>query len=78
VIELWTTSTCPYCIRAKELLRARGLAFTEHLMDGQPIELARAKQRFGHPTVPIVVIDGQLVGGASELIELDRRGGLAR
>jgi glutaredoxin 3 len=66
-IELWTTSTCPYCVRAKELLRARGLAFEEHLMDADPIGLAKAKQKWGHPTVPIVVIDGQLVGGSTEL-----------
>ena len=66
-IVLYTTSWCPFCHRAKALLEAEGLAYTEHVMDDRPRELDEAKRTYGHPTVPIVLFDGELVGGATEL-----------
>jgi glutaredoxin 3 len=76
-IEIYTWTTCPFCVRAKALLSARGLAFEEHVMDGDFEGLAEVKRRLGHPTVPIVLIDGELVGGYRELAALDARGALA-
>ena len=76
--ELWTWSTCPFCIRAVRLLRERGVDFEEHVMDGRDAELAEVKRRYGHPTVPIVVLDGAFVGGYSELAALDRAGKLTK
>jgi glutaredoxin 3 len=75
-IELYTTAWCPFCQRAKALLERRGLTYVEHRMDGREAELAEAKRRYGHPTVPIVVIDGQLLGGCDSLEAFERRGGL--
>lgn len=66
-IELYTWTTCPFCVRAKALLDQKGLPYTEHVMDGKNAELDEAKRRHGHSTVPIVLIDGQLVGGFTEL-----------
>lgn len=75
-IDLYTTSTCPFCIQAKALLDHKGLDYTEHVMDGKRSELDAKKREFGHHTVPIVVIDGICIGGATELSALDRAGGL--
>lgn len=66
-IELYTWTTCPFCVRAKAFLAEKGLEYTEHVMDSKPTELAEAKKKYGHPTVPIVVIDDLLVGGYTEL-----------
>ncbi|MEZ5977251.1 MAG: glutaredoxin domain-containing protein [Planctomycetota bacterium] len=75
-IEMYTSSWCPFCVRAKALLDGKGLPYTEHVMDSDPAGLAEAKRRWGHPTVPIVIVDGELVGGCNELMALDRAGGL--
>jgi glutaredoxin 3 len=75
-ITLITTSTCPHCTRAKALLDGKGLAYEEQVMDGNQEQLLVAKQKWGHPSVPIVIIDGQLIGGASELVQYDAAGKL--
>lgn len=74
--ELYTWSSCPFCIRAKQLLEGRGIPYTEHVMDERPIDLARIKRQYGHPTVPIILLDGQFVGGCDDLERLDRAGRL--
>lgn len=74
--ELYTWSSCPFCIRAKELLEQRGVPYEEHVMDGRDAELAEVKRRHGHGSVPIVLLDGEFVGGYSELATLDRDGRL--
>jgi glutaredoxin 3 len=75
-ITLYTSSTCPFCIRAKALLDSKGLAYTEHIMDTRQDELAKVKAEYGHGTVPLILIDGKLIGGASELGALDTAGKL--
>ncbi len=75
-ITLYTLSTCPFCVRAQQLLDSKGLEYTNHVMDGKDAEPAAAKQEHGHPTVPIVLVDGKLIGGASELAAFDAQGGL--
>lgn len=74
--ELYTTATCPFCIRAKEILARHGIEYVEHKMDGKPDELRAAKERFGHPTVPIILLDGEFIGGCSELERIERGGRL--
>lgn len=74
--ELYTTTTCPYCYRAKALLDAKGIPYVEHVMNGRFDELREVKLRYGHPTVPIVLLDGELVGGSDDLERLARAGGL--
>ncbi len=76
-ITLYTKSTCPHCVRAKALLDELGKPYTDHAMDADPAGLDAAKAEWGHPTVPIVIIDGKLVGGGSELADLVAAGGLA-
>ena len=76
-IVLYTTAWCGYCIRAKALLDGLGLAYDNVSLDDDP----RFRQRvydLGHQwTVPLVVIDGQPIGGYDELSALDRSGALA-
>jgi glutaredoxin 3 len=75
-ITLYTLSSCPFCVRAKQLLDSKGLKYTLHEMDTKPAELAAAKKKYGHSTVPIVLIDDKLIGGNSELVAFAAKGGL--
>ena len=74
--ELWTTRWCPFCVRALQILERRGIEYVEHAMDGKRDELLEVKRRFGHPTVPIILLDGEFIGGCDELEELDHAGRL--
>ena len=76
-ITLFTKSTCPHCVRAKNILEGKGLPYEEHVMDDAPRELDEAKAKWNHYTVPIVIIDGVLIGGGSELAAYDQAGKLA-
>jgi glutaredoxin 3 len=76
-ILLYTTEWCGFCIRAKMLLDARGLAYEEISLDDDPAFRQRVWDLGGQWTVPLVVIDGEPVGGYQELAALDRSGRLA-
>lgn len=73
---LYTWTTCPFCVRAKEILEDEGIPYEEHVMDGKRAELSEVKRRYDHDTVPIILLDGEFIGGCSELEALRRRGGL--
>lgn len=74
--ELYTTSSCPFCVAAVQLLESKGIETVNHVMDGKPLELREAKQRYGHGTVPIVLIDGVLIGGNDDLLAMNAAGKL--
>jgi glutaredoxin 3 len=76
-IRLYTTEWCGYCIRAKALLDARGLAYDEVALDNDPGFRQRVYDLGRQWTVPLVTIDGEPVGGYHELAALDRSGFLA-
>lgn len=73
---LYTWSTCGHCRRAKELLAAHGVPFTERVLDGDRTTAARLARTFGRPTMPYVLLDGEPLGGLAELEELAARGDL--
>lgn len=76
-IEIYATQTCPYCHRAKALLRDKGVAFDEIDVGAQPERRAEMMQRAGgRRTVPQIFIDGQHVGGSDDLRALDDAGKL--
>jgi glutaredoxin 3 len=75
-IEMYTTAWCGFCVRAKVLLESRGLEFEEISLDGDPAFRAKLLERTGRWTVPQILIDGQPIGGYSELWQLDHDGGL--
>ncbi len=75
-IVVYTKESCPYCVRAKQLLNAKGLKFEEINLEGKEQELADLKARTGWKTVPQIFIDDKLIGGFSELAALDSTGKL--
>ncbi len=75
-IQVYTWANCPFCVRAKDLLKRKGLKFDEINLDGKDEELRALQQRTGQRTVPQIFIDGKLIGGFTELAQLDSQGGL--
>jgi glutaredoxin 3 len=75
-IVVYTKAHCPYCVRAKNLLTAKGVEFEVIDLEDKPDELKALKDRTGLRTVPQIFIDGTLIGGFSELSALDQEGKL--
>ena len=76
-VKMYTTAVCPYCIRAKQILKARGVeAIDEVRVDADPAERARMMELTGRRTVPQIFIGDTHVGGCDDLMALDSRGGL--
>ena len=76
-VKMYTTAVCPYCIRAKQILKSRGVDRIEEIrVDMLPEERARMMEMTGRRTVPQIFIGDTHVGGCDDLIALDGRGGL--
>ena len=74
---MYTTAVCPYCIRAKQLLAARGVdAIEEIRVDLEPERREEMMQKTQRRTVPQIFIGDTHVGGCDDLIALDAAGGL--
>jgi glutaredoxin 3 len=74
-VELYTTSWCPFCTRARILLRRKGVSFVEVDIDEAPERRAEMIRRAGGRTsVPQIFIDDKLVGGSDDLAALDAAG----
>lgn len=75
-VEIYTQEWCPYCVRAKQLLTRKGVAFNE--IDAPQGSAARAesRERTGRTSVPQIFIDGEHIGGCDDLMALDRAGKL--
>jgi glutaredoxin 3 len=71
---MYTTAWCGYCDRARSLLLERGLTYEEMNLDDDPAFRATLFDLTGRWTVPQVLIDGEPIGGYTELRELARRG----
>ena len=77
-IVVYTTDWCPYCVRAKRLLTAKGWEFEEVNVEGDDEKRAWLRKTTGRSTVPQVFIGDEAVGGFDDIAALDRRGELAR
>ena len=76
-VKMYTTQVCPFCLRAKALLRQRGVQAIEEIrIDLDPAERTRMMQITGRRSVPQIFIGETHVGGCDDLIALDQRGGL--
>jgi glutaredoxin 3 len=75
-IEMYTTSWCGYCERARQLLQRKGAGYTEISVEGDPGRRAEMIERSGRRTVPQIFIGTQHIGGSDELAELDQNGAL--
>jgi glutaredoxin 3 len=76
-VEIYTKFLCPYCSRAKALLKSKGVEPEEYditLGGERRAEMLRRAE--GRTTVPQVFIDGRHIGGSDDLAALDARGGL--
>jgi glutaredoxin 3 len=76
-VRMYTTQVCPFCVRAKALLKQRGVAQIDEVrVDLDPEQRDQMVALTGRRTVPQIFIGETHVGGCDELVALDQRGGL--
>lgn len=76
-VKMYTTQVCPYCLRAKALLKQRGVEAIEEIrIDLDPTQREHMMAITGRRTVPQIFIGDTHVGGCDDLMDLDKRGGL--
>jgi len=76
-VVMYSTAVCPYCIRAEQLLKQRGVDAIEKIrIDLDPQQRDAMIARTGRRTVPQIFIGETHVGGFDDLSALDRAGGL--
>ena len=75
VVEIYTTKLCPFCSRAKSLLRSKGVEFTEIAVDtNSELRLEMTDRSRGGTTVPQIFINDAAIGGSDDLIALESEG----
>ncbi len=78
-IELYSGGHCPYCLRAKSLLKQRDMAFVEYDVQAEPEKRDEMLRRTnGARTIPQIFINNRYVGGYDDLHALDRKGELEK
>ncbi|TXI69756.1 MAG: glutaredoxin 3 [Limnohabitans sp.] len=76
-VKMYTTAVCPYCVRAKQVLKAKGVEQIEEIrVDTSPELREHMMQITGRRTVPQIFIGDTHVGGCDDLMALDAKGGL--
>lgn len=76
-VKIYSSDYCPYCVRAKALLQARGVEdYEEIVVDGRPDLRAAMTSITGRTSVPQIFIGERHVGGCDDLHALDARGEL--
>ncbi len=77
-IEVYSKEWCPYCIRAKALLRSKNLEYLDHDVNSDAEREQEMRMRSQRHTVPQIFIDGKSVGGYADLVQLNATGELDR
>ena len=76
-VKMYTTAVCPYCIRAKQILKSKGVEQIDEVrVDQDPQERMRMMEMTGRRTVPQIFIGQTHVGGCDDLVALDHHGRL--
>ena len=76
-VEMYTTASCPFCVRAKMLLEKKGVDYTNFAVDQRPDLRPEMEERAsGRTSVPQIFIDDYHVGGFDDLVDLDMEGKL--
>ncbi len=76
-VKMYTTAVCPYCMRAKQLLKSKGVDQIEEIrIDTDPQAREHMMTITGRRTVPQIFIGSTHVGGCDDLMALDAQGGL--
>ncbi len=78
-IEVYSTAVCPYCVSAKNLLKSKGLEWTDVRIDTDPAQRdAMLTRSGGRRSVPQIFVNDEHVGGFDDLVAADRSGKLAQ
>lgn len=72
-VQIYTTNYCPYCRAAKSLLDRKGCDYEEINLDHDHEKKFEVMNELNWRTVPIILINGNLVGGFDELADLERK-----
>jgi glutaredoxin 3 len=76
-VKMYTTAVCPYCVRAKQILKAKGVEQIEEIrIDTDPAQREEMMSITSRRTVPQIFIGQTHVGGCDDLMALEARGGL--
>jgi glutaredoxin 3 len=76
-VKMYTTAVCPYCIRAKQILKSKGVEQIDEIrVDQLPEARAAMMELTGRRSVPQIFIGDTHVGGCDDLVALDGQGGL--
>ncbi|MEI7537891.1 MAG: glutaredoxin 3 [Comamonadaceae bacterium] len=76
-VKIYTTAVCPYCVQAKQILKARGVVQLEEIrVDTDPAQRLKMMELTGRRSVPQIFIGQTHVGGCDDLMALDARDGL--
>ena len=76
MVVMYTTSWCPYCERARQLLNSKGVAFEDIDIEASPDKRDEMQARSGRRSVPQIFVGSTHVGGSDDLHDLDASGGL--
>jgi len=72
-VEIYTWASCPFCIRAKALLKSKGVNYTEYAIDGDlEARNAMALRSKGRTSVPQIFVNDISIGGCDDLYELEQ------
>ena len=75
-VTIYTTSVCPYCIRAKNLFKSLNVPYTEVNLENDPTLRQQLSVKYKWRTVPMIVVGERFLGGYDDVSELHRRGEL--
>lgn len=75
-VRIYTTPSCPYCAKAKELLKEENIPFEETDLGNDPDLRAALSAQTGWKTVPMIFIGPTFVGGCQDLVDLKNSGRL--
>jgi glutaredoxin 3 len=76
-VKMFTTAVCPFCVRAKQILKSKGVVQIEEIrIDTDPAQRDHMMQTTGRRTVPQIFIGSTHVGGCDDLVALDGKGDL--
>lgn len=75
-VTIYTTTYCPYCVKAKDLLKRKGQSYEELNAEDDDVREAMIVKAGGRRTVPQIFINDQHIGGSDDLYALDKAGKL--
>ncbi len=73
IVKIYTKTTCPACDLAKQVLTKKGVQYEEFSLDDKPEELKSLIEKTNMKTVPQIFINNQLIGGCSDMMDLDKK-----